>query len=81
MNEQYEEDGFLLVRGVFDAAEVQEMRDGIARILETVEGTASDRNHAWVAGASSRGTTTCSTTTPSSRAWSRTRGSSRCSPA
>ena len=50
MNEQYEEDGFLLVRGVFDADEVQEMRDGIARILETVEGTASDRNHAWVAG-------------------------------
>jgi phytanoyl-CoA hydroxylase len=50
MNEQYEEDGYLLVRGVFDAAEVEAMRNGIARILEAVEGTASDRNHAWVAG-------------------------------
>lgn len=47
MNEQYEEEGFLLVRGVFDAAEVEEMRDGIARILETVENTGNDRNHAW----------------------------------
>jgi phytanoyl-CoA hydroxylase len=50
MNEHYEENGYVLVRGVFDAAEVQEMRDGLARILEAVEGTASDRNHAWVEG-------------------------------
>jgi phytanoyl-CoA hydroxylase len=50
MNDQYEEEGFLLVRGVFDAAEVQEMREGIARILAIVEGTAAARNHAWVAG-------------------------------
>jgi len=47
MNEQYEEDGYLLVRGVFDAAEVQAMRDGIARILETVEATGNDRDHTW----------------------------------
>lgn len=47
MNEQYEKEGFLLARGVFDAAEVQEMRDGIARILETVEATGNDREHTW----------------------------------
>ena len=44
MNEFYEENGYLLVRGVFDAGEVEEMRDAIARILESVEGTAADRN-------------------------------------
>ena len=47
MNEFYEENGYLLVRGVFDAGEVEEMRDAIARILESVEGTAADRNHRW----------------------------------
>lgn len=47
MRSEYERDGYLLVRGVFDAAEVQAMRDAIARILETVEGTAADRNHRW----------------------------------
>jgi phytanoyl-CoA hydroxylase len=47
MNEQYEEEGFFLARGVFDAAEVQEMRDGIARILERVEATGNDRDHTW----------------------------------
>ena len=47
MNESYAENGYLLVPGVFDAGEVQEMRDAIARILATVEGTAADRNHRW----------------------------------
>lgn len=47
MNEFYEENGYLLVTGVFDAGEVEEMRDAIARILESVEGTAADRNHRW----------------------------------
>jgi phytanoyl-CoA hydroxylase len=47
MNEQYEEEGFFLARGLFDAAEVQEMRDGIARILERVEATGNDRDHTW----------------------------------
>jgi phytanoyl-CoA hydroxylase len=47
MNRLYEENGYLLAREVFDAAEVQEMRDAIARIIESVEGTADDRNHRW----------------------------------
>jgi phytanoyl-CoA hydroxylase len=47
MNSEYERDGYLLVPGVFDAGEVEEMRDAIARILATVEGTAADRNHRW----------------------------------
>jgi phytanoyl-CoA hydroxylase len=47
MNSEYERDGYLLVPGVFDAGEVEEMRDAIARILASVEGTAADRNHRW----------------------------------
>jgi phytanoyl-CoA hydroxylase len=47
MNEFYEENGYLLVKGVFDSAEVQEMRDAIARIIASVEGTDADRNHRW----------------------------------
>ena len=43
----YAEHGYLLVRSVFDAAEVEEMRDAIARILDGVSGTAYDRNHTW----------------------------------
>jgi phytanoyl-CoA hydroxylase len=43
----YREDGYVLVPSVFDAAEVQEMRDAIAGILENVNGTADDRNHTW----------------------------------
>jgi phytanoyl-CoA hydroxylase len=49
MNELYEENGYLLVPGVFDAGEVEEMRGAIARILEAVEGTANDTNHRWAA--------------------------------
>jgi phytanoyl-CoA hydroxylase len=49
MNEHYEEHGYLLARGVFDAAEVEEMRDAISRILEAVDGTSNDRNHRWSA--------------------------------
>jgi phytanoyl-CoA hydroxylase len=47
MNRLYEENGYLLAKDVFDAAEVQEMRDAIARIIESVEGTDDDRNHRW----------------------------------
>jgi phytanoyl-CoA hydroxylase len=47
MSQFYEENGYLLVRGVFDADEVQEMREAIARIIESVEGTSADRNHRW----------------------------------
>jgi phytanoyl-CoA hydroxylase len=43
----YRENGYLLVRGVFDAGEVEAMRDAIARILDNVEGTEHDRNHTW----------------------------------
>ena len=43
----YREHGYLLVRGVFDPAEVEEMRAAIARILDAVSGTSHDRNHTW----------------------------------
>jgi ectoine hydroxylase-related dioxygenase (phytanoyl-CoA dioxygenase family) len=46
----YRENGYLLVPGVFDAAEVEGMREGIARILAGVTGTADDRNHTWTDG-------------------------------
>ena len=49
MNQHYEENGYLLVPGVFSASEVKEMRDGIARILEVVEQTEHDQNHTWSA--------------------------------
>jgi hypothetical protein len=45
----YGENGYLLVPGVFDGAEVEEMREAIARILERA-GTAHDRDHAWRGG-------------------------------
>jgi ectoine hydroxylase-related dioxygenase (phytanoyl-CoA dioxygenase family) len=47
MREFYEENGYLLVRGVFGVAEVEEMRDAIARILDSVSGTEHDRSHTW----------------------------------
>ena len=47
MNGFYEENGYLLVRGVFDPAEIDDMRDGIARILESVAATEHDRSHTW----------------------------------
>jgi ectoine hydroxylase-related dioxygenase (phytanoyl-CoA dioxygenase family) len=43
----YRDNGYLLARGVFDAAEVDDMRDAIARILENVGGTEHDRSHTW----------------------------------
>jgi ectoine hydroxylase-related dioxygenase (phytanoyl-CoA dioxygenase family) len=43
----YRENGYLLVPGVFDADEVQEMRDGLDRILANVTGTQHERNHTW----------------------------------
>ena len=45
----YRENGFLHVRGVFDAAEVGAMREAIEQILADVEGTANDANHRWSA--------------------------------
>jgi ectoine hydroxylase-related dioxygenase (phytanoyl-CoA dioxygenase family) len=45
----YRENGFVHVRGVFDAGEVEEMRSALARILADVEGTANDENHRWAA--------------------------------
>ena len=45
----YGENGYLHVRGVFDAAEVEEMRAALDRILEAVAGTEHDENHTWTA--------------------------------
>jgi phytanoyl-CoA hydroxylase len=50
MNKLYEENGYLLVAGVFDPSEVDEMRDAIARVLGSVDGTSNARNHAWSGG-------------------------------
>jgi ectoine hydroxylase-related dioxygenase (phytanoyl-CoA dioxygenase family) len=46
MNEHYDENGFLLVPGVFDAGEVEEMRDALARVLAAEAG---ETNHSWSA--------------------------------
>lgn len=46
MNEFYEENGYLLVRGLFDAGDVEEMKDALARILAAEAG---DANHSWSA--------------------------------
>ena len=45
--EHYREHGYALARGVFDAAEVEEMRAAIESILGVVEGSAYDENHVW----------------------------------
>jgi ectoine hydroxylase-related dioxygenase (phytanoyl-CoA dioxygenase family) len=47
MNELYDENGYLFVPGVFSSSEVEEMRDALARILETVGATEHDRSHTW----------------------------------
>jgi ectoine hydroxylase-related dioxygenase (phytanoyl-CoA dioxygenase family) len=43
----YREHGYVLVRGVFDAREVEEMRAALDRILANVGGTEHDRSHTW----------------------------------
>ena len=43
----YRDNGYLLVHGVFDEREVDEMRAAIDRILETVAATGHDRSHTW----------------------------------
>jgi phytanoyl-CoA hydroxylase len=43
----YRENGYVHVPGVFDAAEVDEMRDAVTRIIDNVGGTEHDRNHTW----------------------------------
>jgi phytanoyl-CoA hydroxylase len=45
----YRENGYVHARGVFDAAEIEEMRAALDRILADVEGTANDANHRWSA--------------------------------
>lgn len=47
--EFYREHGYLHVRSVFDAGEVEEMRAAIGRILDAVAGTEHDENHTWAA--------------------------------
>jgi len=43
----YREHGYVLVRGVFDEREVEEMRRAIDSILEGVASTEHDRSHTW----------------------------------
>src|SRR3954471_2259236 len=43
----YREHGYVLVHGVFDEREVDEMRGAIDRILEGVAATEHDRSHTW----------------------------------
>ena len=45
--EFFREHGYLHVRSAFDAAEVDDMREALDRILASVEGTEHDRNHRW----------------------------------
>lgn len=71
--ELYREQGYVLARGVFDEAEVEEMRGAIDRILESVAGSEHDETTSGAPRKSgtrscSRAFTTCSTTTPHSRA-------------
>lgn len=47
--EFYREHGYLHARGVFDAAEVEELRAAIEQILAAVAGTEHDENHTWKA--------------------------------
>jgi ectoine hydroxylase-related dioxygenase (phytanoyl-CoA dioxygenase family) len=43
----YREHGYVLVHGVFDEREVEEMRRAIERILDGVAATEHDRSHTW----------------------------------
>jgi phytanoyl-CoA hydroxylase len=43
----YREQGYVFARGVFSAAEVEEMRAAIDRILAAVAGSEYDENHTW----------------------------------
>ena len=43
----YRENGYVLVRSVFDQDEIEEMRGAIDRILETVAASGHDTSHTW----------------------------------
>jgi phytanoyl-CoA hydroxylase len=43
----YNENGYLLVRGVFNSEEVEKMRDGVDNIIERASNAELDRNHTW----------------------------------
>jgi phytanoyl-CoA hydroxylase len=45
--ERYREEGYVHARGVFAPEEVEELRRGVARILDGVAGTEHDENHVW----------------------------------
>jgi len=47
----FREHGYLHARSVFDAAEVDDLREALERILETVAGTEHDENHRWATAA------------------------------
>lgn len=43
----YNNEGYLLVKGVFNQAEVEEMRNGVNRIIDRAAQAKLDHNHAW----------------------------------
>ena len=43
----YNENGYLLVKGVFNKEEVEEMRTAVDRITDRAAKTKYDNNHAW----------------------------------
>ena len=45
--EFYKSNGYLLVRGVFNAAEIERMREGVERIIQRAAATKFDHNSAW----------------------------------
>lgn len=51
INEQdvqfYKDSGYLLVRNVFDQAEVEEMREAVEKIIRRAARAKADQNHAW----------------------------------
>jgi phytanoyl-CoA hydroxylase len=45
--EFYNENGYLLVKNVFNASEVEQMRDAIEKIIQRAAQVKKDENHAW----------------------------------
>ncbi|WP_424767292.1 phytanoyl-CoA dioxygenase family protein [Paenibacillus sp. sgz302251] len=44
----YKENGYLLVRGVFNSDEVHAMRAAVERIIQRAAQAQADQNHAWL---------------------------------
>jgi phytanoyl-CoA hydroxylase len=43
----YQENGYILVKAVFNPTEVEQMREGVGRIIERAAKAKKDANHAW----------------------------------